>query len=339
MFSRRDFLQSLALMTSGLLVAPNCAGTSPAASTDRWGKVLPKRKLGKSGAEVTMLGVGGYHVGWTTEKEAQEVIETAMEQGIRFFDSAYSYGQDGMSEKRYGRYLIPKYRDQVFIMSKSTATDYAGARRELEESLRRYGVDTLDLWQTHALSSPVDTDARINNGVLRLIEDAKKEGKITYAGFTGHANPYAHARMLEQASSSGLFTTVQMPINPVDAAAEHSFIRTVLARAVDLGLGVLAMKTLADGRFFKEKKVLGEQVWQTDDPIVPDETSLRDVIHFAWSMPISTLITGAENTAYLTEKVAFAHNFTAMSADQRTQLVERMTAFAEKGQVEYYKTV
>lgn len=325
-------------MTSGLVVSSHCSQAASLPS-DRWGTVLPKRKLGRSGVEVTMLGVGGYHVGWTTERDAQEVIETAMEQGIRFFDSAHSYGQDGLSEKRYGRYLIPKYRDQVFIMSKSTATNYAGARRELEESLRRYGVDQLDLWQTHALSSPADAESRVKNGVLRLIEEAKKEGKIRYAGFTGHADPYAHQRMLELAGASGLFTTVQMPINTVDAAAEHSFIKTVMGRAVDLGLGVLAMKTLADGRFFKEKKVLGDTVWQTDQPVVPDQATLQDAIHFAWSMPISTLITGAENKTYLTEKVAFAHNFAAMDEATRSSLIERMVSFAEAGKVEYYKTV
>jgi aryl-alcohol dehydrogenase-like predicted oxidoreductase len=340
MGSRREFLESMMLLTPGLMLPWNTHG-SPALqenNSDRWGKILPKRKLGSTGIEVTMLGVGGYHIGWTTEKDAQAVIESAIEQGIRFFDSAYSYG-DGQSELRYGKYLIPKYRDEVFIMSKSTATDYASARQELEESLRRYQVDHLDLWQIHALSSPEDTDTRIKNGVLRLAEEAIKEGKTRFVGFTGHANPYAHLRMLEQAGDSGLFSTLQMPINLVDAASEHSFVRLVIPKALEAGLGLLAMKTLADGRFFGNKVMGAKTVWETPNPVVPGQVSVEDAIHFAFSMPISTLITGAENVAFLREKVNLAKSAMTLGEKDRSQLIESLTPYAEEGKVEYYKTV
>lgn len=285
-----------------------------------------------------MLGAGGYHIGWTTEKDAEAVIERAMEQGIRFYDSAYSY-VNGQSENRYGKYLIPKYREEVFIMSKSTATDYDSARKELEESLRRYGVDQLDLWQIHALSSPEDTDARIENGVLRLAEDALKEGKTRFVGFTGHADPYAHLRMLEQAGNSGLFSTLQMPINLVDAASEHSFVQLVIPKAIEAGLGLLAMKTLAAGRFFGQTIIGSRTVFESENPVVPNKISVEDAIHFSLSMPISTLITGAENVDLLDEKVTLAKSFMEMEEKDRSQLIESLIPHATEGQVEYYKTV
>jgi len=340
MRSRREFLESLMSLTSGLML-PWQACSSPGlrdGTHDRLGPLLPLRKLGSTDVEVTMLGVGGYHIGWTTEKDAQKVIEQGLEQGVRFFDSAYSYGEDGMREKRYGRYLIPKYRDLVFIMSKSTATDYQSARRELEESLRRYGVDQLDLWQIHALSSPEDTDNRIKNGVVRLAEDAIREGKIRFAGFTGHASPYAHLRMLEETGDSGIFSTLQMPVNLVDAASEHSFVRLVIPRAIEAGLGLLAMKTLADGRFFG-RKVMGEQaVWSTDNPVIPGQFGVADALNFAWTMPISTLITGAENPEFLQEKINLVSSYMTLTEKDFSHLIDKLTSYATGGEVEYYKS-
>ena len=324
--------------TSAMMLPWPDSGTPGHQSTrDRLGQLLPLRKLGMTGIEVTMLGVGGYHVGWTTEKDAQQVIERAMEQGIRFFDSAYSYG-DGQSELRYGRYLTPNYRELVFIMSKSTATNYRDARRELEESLRRYRVDHLDLWQIHALSSPEDTDARIQNGVLRLAEEALKEGKTRFVGFTGHASPYAHLRMLEQAGGSGILSTLQMPVNLVDAASEHSFVQLVMPKAIEAGMGLLAMKTLADGRFFTKKVMESRIVWESKNSVIPMQTGLDDAIHFAWTMPISTLITGAETETLLQEKVDLARNFMSLGKKDYSDLIAKLTPFAEEGQIEYYKS-
>ena len=338
MYSRRSFMRSMAFLTSSLMAPWNPLLALNSGGKDRWGKILPLRKLGKTGIEVSMLGVGGYHVGWTTEKDAQEVIETAIKKGIRFFDSAYSYG-DGKSEKRYGKYLIPKYKEDVFLMTKSTAKNYKTARTELEESLRRLQVDSVDLWQIHSLQSPEDVDTRIKNGVLRLAEEALKEGKARYIGFTGHANPYAHLRMLEQAGSSGLFSTAQMPINLVDFASEHSFVRKVVPKVIEHEIGLLAMKTLADGRFFNKKIVNNKTIWESTRPVIPDQLSIKEALHFAWSMPISVLITGAENKVYLKEKVKLAKKFAQMNEVERMALADKLTAFATDGKVEYYKKV
>ncbi|PWD98717.1 aldo/keto reductase [Marinilabilia rubra] len=331
MYERREFLKHLALLTGSLMVPfPNLAGSK----NDKWGEILPLRKLGKTGENVTMLGLGGFHVGWTTEKDAQEVIETAIEGGIRFFDTAESYDSGG-SEKRYGRYLVPNFRDDVFIMTKSTARDGATALQHLEGSLKRLKCDYVDLWQVHSLQTPEDVDNRIKNEVLEVFEKAKAEGKVKHIGFTGHANPFAHQRMLDQTSEKDFFETVQMPINVIDSHF-HSFIKNVLPTVLDRQLGVLAMKTLADGRFFKVKKRIDKVQWETDDPLIPDHLSIEEALKFVWSLPVSVLITGAENKKFLQEKISLARNFSRMSENDRTELVNRVFKMAGN-QIEYYK--
>ncbi len=335
MLPRREFIQTMAGATAGLLitneVSANLSGVIPT-------KTLPNRKFGATGKSVTMIGVGGYHVGWTSEKDAREVIETAIESGIRFFDTAESYNA-GESERRYGKYLVPKYRDQIFLMSKSTASDGKGARKHLEETLKRLNTDHLDLWQIHALSSPEDVDKRIAAGVLDVAIQAKKEGKIKHIGFTGHQSPYAHLRMLEATKGDQIFDACQFPVNAVDFASEHSFVRLVMPKAIEKGLAIIAMKTLADGRFFKNKIMNTDEVWKTDNPVVPDLITMDDAMSFAWSLPVSVVVTGAENANLLNEKIKIAVNFKNLTEAEREKLAVKVTDLAKEGKVEYYKSV
>ncbi len=333
MQTRRDTLKELALLT-GSLMLPRTSFIND--QKDKWGKILPLRSLGKTGKQVTMLGVGGYHIGWTTERDAQEVIEKAIEGGIRFFDTAESYGP-GTSEERYGKYLVPKYRDEVFIMSKTTAKNGTTAKEHLEATLTRLDCDYLDLWQVHSLKTPEDVDQRIENDVLAVFEKAKNEGKVKHIGFTGHQNPFAHARMLEKTIDNDLFETVQMPINVIDSHY-HSFIKEVLPMALDRNLGILAMKTLSDGRFFGKKVVLDKTPWESNDPLIPNYLSVKEALYFVWSLPVSVLITGAENKDLLQEKIDLANNFTALSEKDRVELMTRVFEMAGN-KIEYYKQV
>lgn len=333
MHERRDFLKQMAMLTGSLMLPVSSFAGS---NKDKWGEILPLRTLGKTGEKVTMLGLGGYHVGWTTEKDAQEVIEKAMEGGIRFFDTAESYGKGG-SEIRYGKYLVPKYRDDIFIMSKSTAKDGVIAKQHLEDSLKRLKCDYIDLWQVHSLRTPEDADNRIENEVLAVFEKAKAEGKVRHIGFTGHQNPFAHKQMLDNTADNDIFETVQMPINVIDSHF-HSFIKNVLPIAVDRNIGILAMKTLSDGRFFREKKKLDKIQWESDDPIVPNYVSVKEALYFVWSLPVSVLITGAENKELLQEKIELAANFTKFSENDRYDLINKV--FEKAGnKIEYYKKV
>lgn len=311
--------------------------TSFPPTSDVLGRLLPTRELGSSGIRVTCLGLGGFHIGWTTEALAQATIEVAIEEGVRFFDTAESYGPH-TSEERYGRYLTPKYRDHIFLMTKSMAVDAATARHDIEESLRRLATDHVDLWQIHSLFTPEDVDARLQAGVLDVALKAREEGKIRNIGFTGHASPAAHLRMLERASGKGMpFLTCQHPVNPVDAAAEHSFLNQVLPRLQAAGIASLAMKTLADGRFFSRKIQAEKLTWESPNPIVPDTFSVAECIRFALSLPVSVVITGAENPDFLREKAAVTRAFHQMTGAERESLVGRATSHAIEGKVEYYK--
>jgi len=339
MKNRREFLKKMAGYTTAIMAPlPWTSGCSPSIETDRLGEILPKRKLGKTGRKVTMLGLGGYHIGWTTERDAQETIEAALQGGIRFFDNAESYGPH-TAEIRYGKYLTPQYRDLVFLMTKTTAKDAKTAKEHLEASLKRMKTDHVDLWQVHAISSPEDVDDRISNGILDVMLEAKADGKTRHIGFTGHQNPYAHVHMLARTKENDIFETVQMPINPVDAGNKDSFIAEVIQEANSRNFGILAMKTFAAGRFFRETIIADEKVWESEDPVVPGRISVEDVMNFAWSLPISVLITGAENKSLISEKINMARNFIKLSEKQRLGLIDKVEDIALKGEVEYYKNV
>lgn len=334
MEQRRLFLKQLAALTGGIMISPVTSFAD--SGKDKWGNILPQRMLGKTGEKVTMLGLGGFHVGWTTERDAQEVIETAINGGIRFFDTAESYDKGG-SETRYGKYLVPKYRDEAFLMTKSTATNGKLAKEHLEGSLKRMNCDYIDLWQVHSLKTPEDTDERIKNEVLEVFEKAKSQGKVKHIGFTGHQNPFALRRMLEKTEGKDIFETVQMPINVIDSHF-HSFIENVLPIAIKRDFGILAMKTLSDGRFFKIKKRLDRVQWESDDPLIPNYVSIEEALNFVWSLPVSVLITGAENKDMLKEKIELAEDFSKFNESDRINILDKVSEKAGNS-IEYYKKV
>ena len=318
--NRRKFVQWA--VSAGVLLPT-------ASNAAKNGDELPRRRLGRTDEQVTMLGLGGWHLGRMSERDAQEAVEVAMAGGIRFYDSAESY-QSGGSERYLGRFLTPQYRDQVYMMTKTTARSGRDARKHLEASLRRMNTDYLDLWQIHAIMSPQDVDGRIANGILDVAEQAVKEGKTRHIGFTGHNDPAAHRHML---SATDIFQTVQMPINVADVSYK-SFVRTVLPKLVDRDIGIIAMKTLANGGFFG-----GSNHGQHGNKprVVPNRISIRDALYFAWSLPISVLVTGPDNIEQLQEKIDLAHSFTALSEEERGTLIESVADMAGR-QVEFYKS-
>jgi aryl-alcohol dehydrogenase-like predicted oxidoreductase len=330
MTNRRTFLKSLAAVTAGLTMAGNAFGKEE--TTDRLGEVLPKRKLGRTGEYVTMLGTGGFHIGWTTERDAQEVIEAALEGGVRFFDTAESYSR-GRSEERYGKYLTPKYRDLIFLTSKTTGPDAKTVQEHLEGTLRRLKVDQIDLYQVHSIRTPQDVDDRIEAGVLDYLLKAKGQGKFKYLGFTGHQNPFAHTHMLDRTKESDIFDTILMPVNVLDQTY-FSFTKNVMPKALDRNMGILSIKSLADGRFFAKKE---QANWTSDDPVIPNYMSIKDAMHFVWSLPVTVLISGNENATFMREKIALARSFSKLSEEQRMALVNKVKNIAQTGKVEYFK--
>ncbi len=337
MKGRRDFLKYLGGITAGIMLPTSTFSNPSSEVRDRLGSLLPKRKLGKTGVDVTMLGVGGYHISWTTEKDAQETIEAALEGGVRFFDTAESYGPH-TGEIRYGKYLTPKYRDLIFLMTKTYSKDAATAKKHLEGSLKRMKTDYLDLWQVHSVGDPADVDERIENDVFEVMMKAKESGKVKHIGFTGHRNPAANLRVLEQTKTTRIFETVQMPINVLDAGLDH-FIKRVIPVALEYNIGLIAMKTMSDGRFFSKKIVNGETKWTTKNPVIPNRISVKEALYFVWSLPVSVLVTGAENAVMMREKIDLAKNFHKMTPKQRDMLIGKVIDLAKKGETEYYKKV
>ena len=304
-------------MTLGVGAAGNLvAGEQPA--RDRLGELLPLRPLGKTGEKVTMLGMGGFHIGCAmSEKEAEKTIEVAMEGGVRFFDCAQAYCE-GNTERRLGKILTPKYRDVSYLMSKTLAVDADSARKSLEQSLRDLKTDYLDLWQVHSLKTLKDVDGRVANGVLEVMLEAKESGKARHIGFTGHVNPKTHIKMLEK---TDIFDVCQMPVNAVDPNYS-SFILDVMPELVNRNMGIVVIKSLGGGSFFATSPRL--QGWNVQDPVIPARISIRQALEFVWSLPVSTLVTGAENARQLQEKIDIAREFSPLDEQERTLLIEKV---------------
>jgi len=336
-FHRRQFLKSLsATLAVSALPWNQSVWAESAPTSDQFGKLLPTRPLGRSGVPVTTLCVGGGHViSDMDEAGAEQAIDQAMESGIRFFDTAESYGK-GASEERYGRYLCPKYREAIYLMTKTRARTAKEAEEHLEGSLSRMKTDVIDLWQIHDITSPEDVDERLDNGVLDFMLKAQAAGKVKQLGFTGHTHPAAFTHMIKRLDARGTpLAAAQMPINVVDP---HylSFLVNVLPVLVDKGYGVLAMKTLAYGQ------LLGKQTsWKKDrrapqKPVVGEMISLEEALGFAWSLPIASLVSGMTNPAEIKQNAGICRSYPDLDDTARTQLIEKV---ADQGgpMVEFYK--
>ncbi len=336
---RREFLGILAGCTAGLMAPGLFTGDDKLAAatgtrSDRLGKLLPLRNMGSSGPVVTCLGMGGDHVGSATEKAAQAIIEKGLEEGIRFFDNAPLYSS-GRAEKRYGKFLTPRYRDLAFIMTKTLARNRKDALKDLDDSLSRMKTDYADLWQIHALESPEDVEERIKNGVLDAFLEAREKGRVRHIGFTGHGSYKAHLRMLEELRKRGLkMNSSQMPVNPADPHYK-SFVTHVVPKCVEAGIGVLAMKTLAYGRFFG-----GNRGWRRTNvsvkPVIPGVLSLEDVFGFVWSLPVTTLISGMTSVEQVSHNAVLARKTWNWDSAERKKRIDAVAPFAGPD-LEFYK--
>ena len=334
-------------LTAGLILGPTAStradtdpptgGDTPEAppTRDRFGERLPQRKLGRTGEYITALGVGGSHLLHVDEDEARRIIDTAIEQGVRFFDTAQQYGR-GRSEERYGKLLTPQYRDAIYLMTKTEATDAARAERDMDECRQRLNVDVIDLMQIHHIRDPRDVDTRVDNGVIDVLLEAREQGKIRHLGFTGHATPKAHLHMLERLDGLGVaFDTVQMPVNVFDPSY-HSFIEMVLPQLVERGYGVLAMKTLAYGQIVGKGEGWGGNYNREPFPLVPEKMTIAEALGFAWSLPIASIVSGLTSADQVRENAAAARAFEPFDETQRARLVE-LAAPHSGERAEFYK--
>jgi aryl-alcohol dehydrogenase-like predicted oxidoreductase len=322
METRRRFIKKVSAATALGLLA-DWAMAMPA--SDKLGDILPQRQLIRNGEKVTAFCLGGYHLGLTEiPSEAQQMIERSLELGVRFFDNARGYN-NGRSEEYMGQFLTPKYRDQIFLMTKAPEKTGAGVQKQLEDSLKALNTDYVDLWQIHALRTPQDVDDRINAGVLDVFLEAKEKGLTRYLGFTGHVNPATHLHFLEFLDKRGLeFDACQMPLNVCDPSFE-SFEEHVLPVLLEKEYGVIAMKTMAGG------SMMGGRIDTTPDDIktkdIPDVVGLSNLtlanLHqYVYSLPVSSLCSGVRFLYELDENIAVLKQLSDLSASDKQKLVE-----------------
>lgn len=310
--TRREFLR----ITSGSALVAGLeggllSGTLGASEADE----MPMRTLGQTGQKVSILCLGGYHMGMKDEAEAIRIVHAAIDAGVNFLDNAWKYN-NGRSEEWMGTALKGGKRDKVFLMTKSDKRDRKAALKELEDSLRRLKTDHLDLWQIHEIMPGHPAKALAPGGSLDAFVQAKKEGKTRFIGFTGHGNPKYHLEMLKHDFA---WDTVQMPLNPFDHHF-RSFEKLVLPELVKRNIGVIAMKTLAFGALPKSGIVTSEECWR-----------------YVWTLPVSTLCTGCESMEALERALAAAKSFKPMTPDEVQSLLTRTKEPASQGKHETYK--
>ncbi len=281
------------------------------------------RTLGSTGEKVSAIGVGGWHLGLkkVDEQLAIRIVRSAIDRGINFLDNCWDYN-DGASELRMGKALRDGYRDRSFVMTKIDGRSKKEAARQLDESLRRLGVDYIDLVQHHEIIR-LDDPHRIFHakGANAALVEARAAGKIRYIGFTGHKDPHIHLYMLEVAKENAFkFDTVQMPLNVMDAHY-RSFEKRVLPELVKQNIGVLGMKSMANGILLKSKTVT---------PI--------ECLHYALNLPTSVVITGIDSMEILDQAFAAAESFHPLSNDEREALLAKTREAAANGHFEPFKT-
>ncbi len=280
---------------------------------------VPKKALGRTGVQVSAMGLGGYHLGSAeTDQAAMEIVAKAFDHGVRFFDNAWEY-HDGLSEERLGKALRGK-RDQAFVMTKvcTHGRDKKVAMRMLDESLRRLQTDHLDLWQIHEVVYDNDPDLIFApNGAAEALAAAKQQGKVRFVGFTGHKDPEIHLKML---SHDFPFDTVQMPLNCCDATF-RSFETHVLPEATRRGIAVLGMKSLGgSGELVRHGAVTPEQ-------------GLR----YAMSLPVATTISGVDTLQVLEQNLKVAVNFSPLAEAEMQELRDQCRFLASDGRLELFK--
>ena len=284
---------------------------------------MPKRTLGRTGVEVSLIGLGGWHLGfdYIGEQLCTRLIRTAIDNGINFMDNCWDYN-DGASELRMGKALRDGYRERVFLMTKIDGRTKEAAAKQLDESLQRMQTDHIDLVQHHEILRYEDPHRIFDEqGANAALIEARDAGKISFIGFTGHKDPRIHLYMLEVSKENGFqFDTVQMPLNVMDAHY-RSFEKLVLPELVKENIGVLAMKTLANGTILESKTV-----------------NAIECLQYAMNLPTSVVITGCESMENLEQALTAARTFKPMTVDEVRNLLSRTAQPASRGEYELFKT-
>jgi predicted aldo/keto reductase-like oxidoreductase len=323
-FNRRTFFGT---SLAGAAFAGAAAGADtdplPRPAETRKGDML-YRSFGKTGQTVSVIGVGGSHIGQVaTDDLATRIIRTAIDKGINFMDNSWDYNEGtGRDELRMGRALRDGYRQKVFLMTKVDGRTKDAAAKQLDESLKRLQTDHVDLLQFHEVIRMEDPDRFFApGGALEAFLDARKAGKIRYIGFTGHKDPAVHLRMFSMAKEKGFhFDAVLFPSNVMDWNF-RSFIHQVMPVALREGVAVQTMKPMG-GKFILDSKT-----------VTPAEC-----LQYALSQPASVVIHGMDTMEYLNQALDVVKNFKPLTPGQIAALAGKAREAAMTGKYELFKT-
>lgn len=278
---------------------------------------IPKRPLGRTGEEVSILSLGGHHVGRPSNANySVRLIRKAIDEGINFLDNAWCYHEGG-SEKIVGKALQDGYRERVVLMTKNHGRDYDSYNQQLHESMERLRTDHIDLVQFHEVINKGDPEKIFERGAINAAVEARDEGRISYIGFTGHKWPDLFKQMLDMDFE---WDTVQMPVNVLDHHF-RSFEEQILPILKERAIGVIGMKSMAGGRLVKAGL-----------------TSPEENLRYALSLPISTLVCGMSSMKDLMQNILWVRDLRPMDEDELRDMRERSREAAATGKYEYYKT-
>jgi predicted aldo/keto reductase-like oxidoreductase len=309
--NRRTFVKSISGLAAGATLLPvsSFANIKPVS--------IPKRVLGKTGEKVSLLTMGGYHVSHPDipEEEGVKIIRKSIDGGVNTMDNAWTY-HDGRAETVMGKALKDGYREKVLLMTKFTARTLDEIKQQLEDSLKRFELDSFDVMQFHAIGSrDDDVDKIYNNGLIEWAEEQRDQGIFRYIGFTGHSDPKAHMDMINRGFA---WDTTQMPINIGDFHRNVSFENDVLPLVLENNIGLFAMKSNGMGHLKKSG-------------IASPVEGLR----YAMSRPVSTVVSGIDSMRILEENLALSQNFLPFSEEETAEF--RVRAEGKSDQIEKYR--
>ena len=268
---------------------------------------IPKRTLGRTGEKLTIIGEGGARFHLAPFAEATAVVRRAYDLGINYFDMARSYGE-GRAEEVYGA-VIPAFRKNVFLTTKSGQRTRKGAEADLEISLRTMKTDYVDLWQMHGVNKKQDVERIFApGGAIEAFEAAKKAGKCRFIGYTNCRDPEVHVEMLRHAER---FDTALMPLHAADTCFSDSpamsFEKTALPAAVERGLGIFGIKVFGNAFLLRT-------------------FSVGDCVRYSLSLPVTALALGFSTIGQLEDDVRVAQSFKPLSGEEMAALRARASS-------------
>jgi len=313
--TRREFLAEMA--ASGAAFAA-LSGHVLASQDPAGAAGLPTRVLGRTGERVSILCLGGWHIGAVKDpSDAIRMMHAAVDQGMTFFDNCWDY-HDGGSEEVMGRALTGGRRDKVFLMTKNCERDYEGSMKCLDDSLRRLRTDRIDLWQFHEILYDNDPDWVFEKGGLKAALEARKAGKVRFIGFTGHKHPDIHLAMLNKPFE---WDACQFPVNVLDFHY-RSFQKRVLPVCLEKNAGAIGMKGFGGGNGIARQAGL----------------TAEEAYRYALSQPVASQVVGMTTMEQLEQNVALARAFKPMPEAEQTALTEKVKDVATDGRYELFKS-